>query len=688
MLTPVDGTMLQKRLTSSIDDGFEAANSSVHLRDYLSNQANKAEIEIALRIRAVKSTLYDFFGKGRLHGTIHTCIGQEFTGVLVGKHLRSGDFVTSNHRCHGHFIAASGQWQGLIDEIIGNVDGVCAGIGSSQHLWAENFLSNGPQAALLPVAAGIALDRKKKGGDQVVCSFIGEGTLGEGVVYETLNLDSLWSLPHLIICENNFYSQSTAQAKVLAGTILERAAAFGIDVFQADTWNLANLDEVIGRAIANSREKSRPAFINITTYRLNPHSKGDDLREKTEIDWFHARDPLTIAVTEYSHYKEFYKSVIEATSTYAETALAKPTLAPSAYFMDQLASPRYEGAALAFSKAANSSNGARIVQQLNQYYMAFLKNDRDSFFIGEDIEDPYGGAFKVAKGLTTAFPERALTTPISEAAITGVAIGLALCGRRSFVEMMFGDFITYAFDQIINNASKFRHMYNGKVSCPVIIRTPMGGHRGYGPTHSQSLERFLIGIDDLRTVSLNSLVDVEPQLAGLADALGPMILLENKVDYANKTFVPSEGFLVELSNGAFPTVRVRPEYAKPDVTLVSFGGAARYVADRLTSIFIETDMVPELIALTSIHPLELDAVLQSVRETKNIVCIEEGASFGSVGAELVAQLMEHLGGGFRAARLGGRAVPIPSVPALEESALPNFADICKIITSLKMDPVT
>src|SRR4249920_1216330 len=173
MLLTRDKTIPLERPASSIEDAYETAKrSSAKMRDYLSNQRNVAEVKIALRIRAIESTLYDLFGKGRLHGTIHTCIGQEFTGVVVGKHLRTGDFVTSNHRCHGHFIAASGKWQGLIDEIIGNHDGVCAGIGSSQHLWAENFLSNGPQAGLLPVAAGVALDRKRKGGKHVVCSFI------------------------------------------------------------------------------------------------------------------------------------------------------------------------------------------------------------------------------------------------------------------------------------------------------------------------------------------------------------------------------------------------------------------------------------------------------------------------------------------------------------------------------------
>src|SRR5260370_2386939 len=136
-----------------------------------------------------------------------------------------------------------------------------------------------------------------------------------------------------------------------------------------------------------------------------------------------------------------------------------------------------------------------------------MQADERVYFIGEDVTDPYGGAFKISKGLESAYPDRVITTPISEAAITGVGAGLALTGNRPLVEIMFGDFMTLAFDQIVNNASKFFHMYHENVSCPVVVRAPMGARRGYGPTHSQSLARVLVGIDNSVTLSLNSLVD-------------------------------------------------------------------------------------------------------------------------------------------------------------------------------------
>jgi 2-oxoisovalerate dehydrogenase E1 component len=670
------GSSLQ-RARGLAEDGLPVA------RRFLEDERNYGEIECALRIRAVETCLYGLFGRGKLHGTIHTCIGQEFSGVLSGKHLRAGDFVTSSHRCHGHFVAATGQWRGLIDEIIGNADGVCAGIGSSQHLWAPNFISNGPQGGLLPVAAGIALDRKEMQSRNVVVSFIGEGTLGEGIVYETMNLDALWELPHVVVCENNFYSQSTPQESSIAGSILERAAAFGLTVLGANTWDLAGLDQAFAKAFEGARSRSQPAFIAITTYRLNPHSKGDDLRDKAEIEWFRARDPVSMAISEYDRYGTLYRDMTAEVASYAENALAKPALSVSEYFGDQL--PRMERerwAPINWAPVIPRESAGRVAQQLNEFYRDWLDTDPSAVFIGEDIEDPYGGAFKIAKGLTTAFPSRARTTPISEAGITGLAIGLALCGRRAFVEIMFGDFITYAFDQIVNNAAKFYHMYNRNVSCPVVVRTPMGGRRGYGPTHSQSLERFLVGIDNCCTVSLNSLIEIERQLSGLAELKGPTILLENKTDYTLKTYVAVEGFVVESDDALLPTVRIRPEHANPTVTIVSFGGMARYIAERLIEIFEMIDAVPELLVPTCIHPLNAEPIAQSVRRTGRIAVIEEGAVCASVGAEVLSQLHEQLGPTFQAVRQGCRPLPIPSAPSLEDATLPSSSEICRVLQAL------
>src|SRR3990167_105753 len=150
----------------------------------------------------------------------------------------------------------------------------------------------------------------------------------------------------------------------------------------------------------------------------------------------------------------------------------------------------------------------KYIESINQSLLELLQNDSRVYLLGEDILDPYGGAFKATKGLSTAFPDRVLTTPISEAGIVGMAIGMSMRGLRPIVEIMFGDFLTLAADQIINSACKFPWMYNGQVEVPIVIRAPMGGYRGYGPTHSQTLETLFLNVPGLTIVAPSILHDV------------------------------------------------------------------------------------------------------------------------------------------------------------------------------------
>jgi 2-oxoisovalerate dehydrogenase E1 component len=210
------------------------------------------------------------------------------------------------------------------------------------------------------------------------------------------------------------------------------------------------------------------------------------------------------------------------------------------------------------------------------------------------------------------------------------------------------------------------------------LRTPMGGRRGYGPTHSQSLERFFIGIENVLVLSLNSLVAVREQLSGLADVASPTILFENKVDYTLHTFNPPPGFIVEISDARFPTIRVKPENAPADVAIVSYGGMARVIAEHLAEIFDEGDVVPELLVPVALHPIDISAIRAAAQATRWLMLVEEGSGFGGMGAEIAARIAE--GAKDRAIRIDrvcGAEAPVPSVPELEAIALPGVPHILR-----------
>ena len=247
-------------------------------------------IKEALLIRRVEDTFLELFSKGKLNGTVHTCVGQEFSAVAFAGQLKKSDFIFSNHRCHGHYLSFTQDCYGLMAELLGKKSGTSGGVGSSQHLCYDNFYSNGIQGGIVPVAAGFALSNKLLKNKNIGIVFIGDGTLGEGVLYETMNIISKWEIPLMIVCENNFYAQSTPQSVNLAGDILKRADAFGIKTFKSDTWDVENIMGQAKESINYVRETGKPVFHLVETYRLNAHSKGDDDRDKVEIDQYIAKD--------------------------------------------------------------------------------------------------------------------------------------------------------------------------------------------------------------------------------------------------------------------------------------------------------------------------------------------------------------------------------------------------------------
>ena len=492
-------------------------------------------------------------------------------------------------------------------------------------------------------------------------SYIGEGTLGEGVLYEAMNLAALFKLPHLIVCENNLYSQSTPQSVGIAGDIAARPRSFGLRVFEADTWHVESLLETARQAIAHVREQREPAFLIIKTYRLNAHSKGDDDRSRDEVAFFHTHDPLN-KLLEDPRWAAVNAGIVAEIDTHV-VETPKVVMPLQEYLRDQL--PRKVSTRLlpvAYRKV-------RMVQALNQAYRKTL--DEGAIHIGEDIHDPYGGAFKVSKGWMDAHPESVFTTSISEAGLVGLATGAALMGTPAWAEIMFGDFMTNVFDQIVNNLAKIHHMYAFQASAPVRIRTPMGGKRGYGPTHSQSLEKLLVGIDNVATLYLTSLVDPGPTVAEVTAFAGPALVLENKVDYGKFIWECPDD--LELLREARPvgSLQIRPRNAAATLTVVAYGETARDLAEHLRTLFIETDLVPELIVLQMIHPLDIKLIERSVDRTHRLAVVEDGSSAFGIGGEIIARLAERKAPMLRVLRIGAEPVPIPSITSLELSVLPT-----------------
>lgn len=328
-----------------------------------------------------------------------------------------------------------------------------------------------------------------------------------------------------------------------------------------------------------------------------------------------------------------------------------------------------------------------VLESLNAALHRAMQTDDSVILLGEDILDPYGGAFKVTRGLSTAFPERVWSTPISEAGLVGVAAGLALRGLRPVVEIMFGDFVTLAADQIVNHIAKFRWMYNDQVRVPLVIRAPMGGRRGYGPTHSQTLEKLFLGLPGLKVLAPCDLQVADWQAGGLLlEAIfdeEPVLFIENKLLYLSKLQKPADlpDFEVKPLNpaGSPPLFHLEIKGAPaPQLTLVAYGYMAGLAREAALQLAYEHEIFSEIVIPTQLSPFDgtILPLTESVARSGRLLTIEEGTYSLGWGAEVLARLVENLGPRLRVAwRLAAAETPVPASGVLEEVSLPGVAEI-------------
>ena len=283
--------------------------------------------------------------------------------------------------------------------------------------------------------------------------------------------------------------------------------------------------------------------------------------------------------------------------------------------------------------------------------MECMSNDPCLLILGEDITDPYGGAFKVTRGLSSEFPDRVLTTPISEAAITGVAAGRAMAGQATIVEIMFGDFTSLAMDQILNHASKLPWVYNNQVQMPLIIRTPMGGGRGYGATHSQSIEKHFCGMPGLTVLAINQYSDPGNLLKEAIASRELVLFIENKILYPKFIETPAEN------------------KACPDITLLAYGGMVELCYQAAEILYSQEEIIVNVVAIEQLWPLDEQKVLDAARNSPGVLVVEEGAQGYGFG-EQCARVLVNMP--CRVEFLAAASHPIPNSRAFESIALPNL----------------
>src|SRR5487761_38764 len=256
-----------------------------------------------LRIRLFEEQVNELYAGAKMPGLAHLYIGEEAVAVGVCSALRDDDYITSTHRGHGHCLAKGASVDRMFAELLGKEAGYCGGKGGSMHIADQergNLGANAIVGGSLGIASGAALSIRQRGSDDVAVCFMGDGALGQGVLYEVMNMASLWHLPVIYVCENNLYGEYTAGAETVAGLPLDRASAFGVRAAEVDGQDVRAVYAAAAEAVARARAGDGPAFLWCSTYRYFGHHVGDVDRayyrsRDEERFWREQRDPIALA---------------------------------------------------------------------------------------------------------------------------------------------------------------------------------------------------------------------------------------------------------------------------------------------------------------------------------------------------------------------------------------------------------
>ena len=565
------------------------------------------------------------------------------------------------------------------------------------HWGSTNFnlpSQSSPTGTQFLQAVGAAMALVKRGEKNISYVSSGEGTTSQGEFHEAVNWASREKLPVLFVIQNNKYAISVkvsdqsggkdhSISEMMAGFYnLHRARIDGTDFFQSF--------EKIQEAIEYIKSGKGPALIEAEVVRLESHSSSDDqrkYRDKKELEEDLKKCPIEKFVKvliakdfiSQKEYDELKISINEEISEIADKALNSADPKPGdavKYVFDESGFKE----SLDYESSNPSGNKIVMVDAINHALHEEMEKNPQMLIFGEDIEDPKGGVFTATKGLSTRFTKkRVFNSPLAEASIMGVAVGLSLTGMKPVVEIQFGDYIWPAFMQMKNEMAPMRYRSNNTWAAPVVTRVAVGGYIHGGLCHSQNIEAFYSHIPGILIAYPSNAADAKGLLKTACRIKDPVLFCEHKGLYRQSFAItpePDENYLLPF--GKAKVVR-----EGTDVTVVSWGislSDTMIAAKKLE----DEDFSVEVIDLRTIVPLDEETIYNSVKKTNKVIIIHEDTLFGGFGAEIAARIADNCFQFLDAPvkRIAAKDAHIPYAPILENAVLPNRDEIYKGIKSL------
>lgn len=570
-------------------------------------------------------------------------IGQEAISVGLTLALEPDEYILPLHRNLGVFVGRGMPLEKLFLQWQGKAGGYSQGrersfhFGSTEHHICGMISHLGPQLA---VGDGIALARKLRGERKITAAFTGEGGTSEGDFHEALNLAAVWDLPILFVVENNGYGLSTpVEEQFRCRQIADKGPGYGMEARVIDGNNILDTYRAFQEARAYCIEKQKPFLMECMTFRMRGHEEASGTRyvPRELLESWAKKDPIqqfeAFLIREGILDSEQVQQIRQGFQKEIDRAVQAGLQAPPVEVDTEKELADVYAPTPARTQKPPSASGSRELKFIDAVREA-LRQSMDRYpellLMGQDIAE-YGGAFKVTEGMMETYGRhRVRNTPLCESAVVGAALGLALKGFKSMMEMQFADFASSGFNQIVNNLAKIHYRWGQ--AADVVIRMPTGGGVGAGPFHSQSNEAWFTHTPGLKVLYPACPADAKGLLNAAFEDPNPILFFEHKALYRSVSApVPEAYYTLEIGKG-------RRWVSGEDLTIITYGAGVHWAMDYARA---HPDLSLDIIDLRSLAPLDYDLVRHSVEKTGRMLFLHEDTHTGGIGGEVCAWVAEH-----------------------------------------------
>ncbi len=619
--------------------------SAIHFDNYKKNFSPEGLIHLYKQIlfpRMIEEKMLVLLRQGKISKWF-SGIGQEAIAVGATVALQPNEWIMPLHRNLGVFTSRQMPLHKLFMQWQGNKDGYSNGRERSFHFGSKPYhicgmISHlGPQLA---IADGVSLASKLKDDKRVSLAFSGEGGTSEGDFHEALNVAAVWDLPVIFLVENNGYGLSTPiSEQYRCENIVDKAIGYGMKGLKIDGNNILEVFHTIKQAREYCIQNQKPILIECTTFRMRGHEEASGTKyvPKELFEEWGRKDPVKnfeqfiiseniISEMQVADIRNNMKDLIEyelQLAYKAEKIMVDSKLELNAVYA-------------AWKHIVTPQNNLidtvekRFIDAIKEGLLQSMQQHRDLVLMGQDIA-AYGGAFKITDGFVSLFgKERVRNTPICESAIVGTALGLSLEGIKSVVEMQFADFVTCAFNQIVNNLAKIHYRWG--VNADVVVRMPTGAGVGAGPFHSQSNEAWFTHVPGLIIVYPSNPYDAKGLMIAAINNPNPVLYFEHKALYRSISGqVPLEYYEVEIGKAKIVN-------KGDDITIITYGAAVHWALDYAKT---NSEISIEIIDLRTLLPLDYAAIKTAVEKTGKVLILHEDTMFGGIAGEISAWITEN-----------------------------------------------